>query len=50
MWNDEKNKQSKNISNTLFYKVMLPFYSKCRKTQSIKRILLLNVKCGVVKN
>ena len=41
MQNDEKIKQSKNISNILLYKTMLPLYSKCRKTQSAKGILFL---------
>ena len=41
MKNDEKIKQSKNISNILLYKTMLPLYSKCRKTQTAKEILLL---------
>ena len=50
MQNDEKIKQSKNISNILLYKTMLPLYSKCRKTQSVKGILLLICEiCGSKK-
>ena len=50
MQNDEKIKQSKNISNIL-YKTMLPLYSKCRKTQSEKGIFLLICEiCGSKKS
>ena len=51
MQNDEKIKQSKNISNILLHKTMLPLYSKCRKTQSAKGILLLICEiCGSKKS
>ena len=51
MQNDEKIKQSKNISNILLYKTMLPLYSKCRKTQSAKGIFSLICEiCGSKKS
>ena len=49
MWSYEK-KINKNISNILLYQAMLSFYSKCRKTQSIKGILLLIREVWGTKN
>ena len=40
MYNDQKIKQRKNLSNIL-YKAMFPFCSKCRKKIIIKGILAL---------
>ena len=51
MQNDEQIKQSKNISNILLHKTMLPLYSKCRKTESAKGIFLLICEiCGSKKS
>ena len=45
-----KKKINKNIFNILLYQAMLSFYSKCRKTKSIKGILLLIREVWGAKN